>query len=148
MSLRAGAPQGGHLPRAFYTPRFSHAVSTCGTLKWGPRGGTGAPAYPGLCEVDLILEPELAEVSADWGGGECVPSRALPGGCLMASHQDCGEGLERPLMGYWEDLAGPHGRRADAQVSEGPGGVATRSFGHAMPRGEARVRTESGVQQK
>lgn len=66
----------------------------------------------------------------------------------MASHQDCGEGLERPLMGYWEDLAGPHGRRADAQVSEAPGGVATRSFGHAMPRGEARVRTESGVQQK
>lgn len=49
----------------------------------------------------------------------------------MASHQDCGEGLERPLMGYWEDLAGPHGRRADAQMSEGPGGVATRSFGHA-----------------
>lgn len=53
MSLRAGAPQGGHLPRAFYTPRFSHAVSTCRTLKWGPRRGTGAPAYPGLCEVDL-----------------------------------------------------------------------------------------------
>lgn len=84
----------------------------------------------------------------------------------MASHQDCrvaGGGGGRPLVGRWEDSAGPHGGRGDAQLSEGPEGEETHPFGHAhAQRGgwvsartvlvvtsdAATVGTESGAPQK